>query len=258
MTHKMTFVAAVAASFSLAAPAQAEQHQKAENGLLCEDGYSATDVDGNGYISQIEMNAYAERSATDMDTDKSGTVSRDEYVNCNNALSGTKAASTQRTEEDMAALDENEDGSLTLDEFMTGSAELQQKASGGDDAAGEASLRVIFVPESMTAPDPTEISREDHAARAGLLFLALDQDKADVMTREEFMAETPPMVDISKTLNREFDKMDTDKSGDLTQTELIQANQKRADRAQQRAEEAGAETSDDGAPVVYYRYPEKM
>ena len=123
---------------SLAATAQAEQHQKAENGSLCEDGYSATDVDGNGYISQIEMNAYAERSATDMDTDKSGTVSRDEYVNCNNSMSGTKAASTQRTEEDMAALDENEDGSLTLDEFMTGSAELQQKASGGDDAASSA------------------------------------------------------------------------------------------------------------------------
>lgn len=258
MTHRFTFVAAVAASFSLATVAQAEKHQSADAGSLCESGYSATDVDNNGYISTIEMNAYAERSATEMDNDQSGAISRDEFVNCNNAMSGTKSASAQRTEEDMAALDKDGDGSLTQSEYMTGSAELQQKASGGDEDAADASMRVIFMPDAMAEQDATEMSQDAYAARSGLMFIALDQDKDDVMTREEFMAETPPMVDISETLNRQFDEMDTDKSGDLTQTELIQANQKRAERAMERAKEDGVELSDEGAPVVYYRYPDAM
>ncbi|QFT59099.1 EF hand [Sulfitobacter sp. THAF37] len=256
MTYHMSLAAAVAAGISLTGAVQA---QNTDDNSVCNDGYSVTDVDDNGYVSPIEMNAYAEKAIGQMDADQSGSVDKDEYVNCNNVLSGTQSASADRTERHLAALDLNDDGSISLDEYMKASADTYENAKGGDQTAATDAAHLIFIPADAGQPDVTTMSRNEYSARSGLMFVALDSDQDNALTKEEFMEKAPPMVDISETLNREFDEMDTDGSGDLTTSELTAANQKRADEAMENAEmQSDSGASDMGAPVVYYSYPHTM
>jgi Ca2+-binding EF-hand superfamily protein len=256
MPTKMTFAASVAATLAAATALQAESHGAPS---ACEGGYSVTDVDGNGYISPIEMDDYAKRQAAEMDSDGSGTVSRDEFINCANMMAGKKAAGEARTEEDMAAMDGDGDGALSAEEYMSTSRSEAESALAGDDAALARMNRLIFVPDGMSA-DTETMSLEEFASRAAMLFVALDSDQSADLTREEFMAMAPPVMDISEVLNREFDSADADGSGDLTETELTALNQRRAEEAAARAEAATGEEVDPevGAPVVYYTYPSTM
>ncbi|APE44216.1 hypothetical protein BOO69_13010 [Sulfitobacter alexandrii] len=256
MTYQMSLAAAVAAGISLTGAAQA---QNTDDSSVCNDGYSMTDVDDNGYVSPIEMKAYTEKAMGQMDADQSGTVDKDEFVNCNNVLSGTQSASADRTERHLAALDLNDDGSISLDEYMKASADTYNSAKDGDKAAATDAANLIFIPADAEQSDVTTMSRNEYSARSGLMFIALDTDQDNALTKEEFMEKAPPMVDISETLNREFDEMDADGSGDLTTTEMIAANQKRADDAMKNAEmDSDSGASDKGAPVVYYSYPHTM
>ncbi len=254
MTKFTTFAAATAAIFTLTASAQGAAHSAAAT--VCDDGWSATDVDGNGYISTIEMNAYAEKQTQQMDADKSGTVSKDEYVNCSMAAQKQEAQPAKRSEADMQALDADGDGMISRGEYRDATASNQEAAASGDAEAVELSGRLIYLIKDTPAPDYTIMSLDEFAARAALMFAAIDADQNDALTREEFMQEVPPMTDISEVLNRDFDTADTDASGDLTTTELVAANTKNADYAIEQASSDGnaADDPEAGAPVVYFRF----
>ncbi len=255
MSNTFTFSAILAASCALTATTAL-----AANSGACSDNYSMTDVDGNGYVSKIEMNAYAEKQASDMDTDKSGTISRDEYVNCSKAMMDKPAQPMDRTEDDMAQIDANGDGKITQDEFMKAGAGTHEAAKTGDQAAVDRAERTILLINGAPQVQVPAMGLEEFAARSGMLFIRLDANRDNSLTREEFMNKAPEPVDMSEVLNREFDDMDTDKSGDLTTTELIQANADKADYAMKAYEKDTGEKADPeaGAPVVYYTYPEPM
>lgn len=250
MTRIFTKAALMATTLVMGAGAGLAQDKPA----ACETGYSATDVDDNGYVSTIEMNAYAEQQTKDMDADSSGGISRDEYVNC--SLAGQTAATSTRTEDDMSALDLNDDGSISLSEYIAGGAETYDSAKGGDSAATERAGRLIFIVEGQTASDMSGMTRDEYAARSYMLFSGLDRDSDDALTREEFMDDAVT-TNFSDIRNAEFDAADTDASGELTTTELIEYNQSRADKAMSRAEEDTGEAADSerGVPVMYFYHP---
>lgn len=253
MTRLTPIATLTATALSLSLPQFAAAQTADPAGGACEKGYSATDVNGDGYVSTIEMNAYVEKDAADMDADKSGTVSRDEYVNC--SLAGQTAAASNRTEDDMAALDTDGDGTISQSEFMNAGAGSHAAAQGGDTAAADRASRMIYQGEGAAASDMTQMSLDDFAARSALLFMTLDRNGNAGLTKEEFMqdAVTTNMSDIR---NADFDQADSDKSGDLTTTELIEYNTKRADDAMKRATEETGEAQDveRGVPVLYFRF----
>ncbi len=254
MTRFTHIAAAVAASFTLVGTANAATQEGAAS--ICDDGWSMTDVDDNGYVSKIEMNAYAEAQASQMDADKSGTISKDEYVNCSMRAREQQAMSGTRDEATMTKLDADGDGTVTQAEFMKAGIGAHEAVKSGDSTATDMGLNMIYVLEAQPIPDMTAISLDEFAARAALLFAALDSDRNEGLSKEEFMAKVPPMTDISEVLNRDFDTADTDKSGDLTTTELIAANAARADRAMKKSEEDSGTVAnpEKGAPVVYFRF----
>ena len=256
MTNYMQTTAIIMASCALTATTALAQTKPD----VCDGGYSVTDVDGNGYVSPIEMNAYAEQQSSTMDADKSGSVSRDEYVNCSMEMMGQQAKSEERTEADMQSLDADGDGTITQSEFMQAGAGTHAKVQTGDQEAIDRAGRLILQIEAVPQIDIPTLSLEEYAARSGMLFVLLDTDRDAGLSREEFMAKAPPMIDISEVLNREFDSADADRSGDLTTTELIAANNKRAERAMKAAEQETGEKADpeQGPPVVYYTYPSTM
>jgi len=227
---------------------------------VCSDTYSMTDVDGNGYVSKIEMNAYAEKQSAEMDADKSGAVSRDEYVNCSKAMMDQPMQPMDRTEDDMAKIDVDGDGNITQEEFRKAGEGTYEAAQTGDETAVDRAERMILMINGAPHVQVPALGLEEFAARSGMLFIRLDTNRDNSLTRQEFMEKVPEPVDISEVLNREFDEMDTDKSGDLTTTELIQANVNKADYAMQAYEADTGEKADPemGAPVVYYTYPKPM
>lgn len=256
MTNYLQTTAIIMASCALTTTAALAQ-TKAD---VCDGGYSVTDVDGNGYVSPIEMNAYAEKQTATMDADKSGSISRDEYVNCSMEMMGQQARSAERTEEDMQSLDADGDGTITQSEFLQAGAGTHAKVQAGDQGAIDRAGRLILQIEAVPQIDIPTLTLEEYAARSGMLFVLLDTDRDAGLSREEFMAKAPPVMDISEVLSREFDDADTDSSGELTTTELIAANNKRAERAMKAAEQETGEEADPerGPPVVYYTYPGTM
>ncbi len=71
--------------------------------------FSEFDADGDGLVTQAEIEAFAENRFASLDTDGSGTVSKDEFV----ARAVTRA--TERAEAMFDRLDVDGDGSLSQD-----------------------------------------------------------------------------------------------------------------------------------------------
>jgi len=250
MRHFTKITAAVAASFTLTSGAAMAQDAASP----CDQAYSMTDVNDDGYISKIEMTDYVEKQTSAMDADQSGSVSRDEYINC--SLVNATPGQASRTEEDMTAMDADGDGMITQEEFMQAGAGTHAAAIAGDRVAADRAGRLIFFVEGETVPEMQTMTLNEFAARTALMFMSLDQNLDQAIDRAEFIAEAPTTT-FKDIRNAEFDQADTDQSGDLTQIELIQRNQQRANRAMEQAETDTGEKSDPerGAPVFYYHYP---
>lgn len=253
MTRTKTATAFGALVIACATPALA-----ADDKPTCEGGYSVTDVDGNGIVTKIEMNAYAEKDLAAMDADGSGTVSKEEYVNCRNVMAGEATKPMERTEADMMALDANEDGLVDAHEYMSGATTTRAAAMEGDTDAEARAGRLILVLEEEQMPNLADMSEDEYAARAAMLFTTLDTDQTADISREEFLEMAPPVMDISEVLNREFDAADTDGNNELTTTELLKQNANKASAAANLAGDSDTGANDVGQPVVYYRYPSTM
>ncbi|MCR8827557.1 hypothetical protein [Pseudosulfitobacter koreensis] len=256
LSRLSTASALVAASTVLAGTtALAETHSNP-----CADNYSMTDVDGNGYISPIEINAYAEAQVAAQDTDQSGTISRDEYVNCSMQMMQEDARATDRIVADLDGMDTDDSGTVSPQEYVKANTEDYTAAKSGDTEAEARATRSILILQREPELTVPMLSLEEVAARAAMLHAMLDTDQDGALTEEEYLNRMPPKVDISETMNREFEAADTDASGDLTTTELIAANTRRSEAAQAQAEEDTGEAAnpDVGAPVVYYTYPSTM
>lgn len=179
--------------------------------------------------------------------------------------------------------DQDGDGTLTAEEFMAGAeetasdmrddtnvenAQQTSAASDGqtgamaDDGSDDAVLvlrRLIFVPHGYDADRMRGMSRDETAARAGLRFILLDTDSDQQISQEEWenpgWAETVYAEDY---LNRTFDDIDADQSGDVSQLEYLQYGNERWERAKLSAENKGTMETERGAPIVYFRYPGTM
>lgn len=75
--------------------------------------FSTLDADGNGEISQAEMQAVAANRFGDIDADGDGFLTQAELEE------HSKAASSRRAERMLSRMDANEDGKLSIDEMQS-------------------------------------------------------------------------------------------------------------------------------------------
>ena len=255
-TH--TLVTAIVATVALGGAAKAQTD--ADTTGICDGGYSMTDVDNNGYISPIEIEAYSERATTDMDADASGSISREEYVNCARKGMDVHPMREKGNLVDSGMIDADGDGMISSDEYLGYSADRAQLASEGDTQAADDAQRLVYRMPDESKLEFDSVPLEDVVSRSKRMFMVLDSNRDGNLSDEEYQTEIMKPIDIDDVLNREFDSMDADKSDDLTRDEMTQANTARAESAMQRSEAATGEKSDPevGAPVVYYVYPHTM
>ncbi len=255
-THSL--MTALAATVAFGTAAQAGDNK--DTAGFCDGGYSLTDVNGDGYISPIEIEAYSKRANVAMDADKSGSISRDEYVNCAKVGMDVHPMREKGNLVDSGMLDADEDGMISSDEYLGYAFDRARLAAEGDAEAAEDAQRLVYrLPDEEKLEFDT-VPLEEVVSRSKRMFMVLDSDRDGALSSEEYEVEVMKPIDIDDVLNREFDSMDADKSDDVTPEEMTEANTARAQRAMERSDAATGEKSDPevGAPVVYYTYPHAM
>lgn len=262
-------------SVALAVPALAQ------NASYCDEGYAAADTNNDNVLSEEEVSAVREKEFNDMDANGDGTVSREEYGTCMGAWAAESVAEPA-DEETFAAFDENEDGTLSADEFMGGVEEtamtqtdpgsMQATSSGSDsasasDSAGSATddegrililRRLVLVPRGFDANRYGSMSQDEIAARAAHRFGAADANGDQQLSAEEWSdANQSNMENIDSYIDRSFESVDADQSGDVTWQEYYDSGMEQLREARSRSESDGS--GSDGDPsAVKYRYPEPM
>ena len=240
----------------------------------CQAGYAVADTDGDGYISENELTAVRDAQFADLDADGDGAVTKEEFANCMTAWA-PEEASDPADEQDLAEFDEDGDGSLSADEFMGGMQETagmqiepgsvqstsatSDTASEGQNGDGQILLlrRLILVPSDYDDARMQEMSAEELAARSGYTFETTDADGNAAISVEEWK-DRYNTVRAQQVLDREFDSLDADASGDVSRLEYYSAGLKKWEQAQLTAEDKGMEENETGAPVVYFYYPSPM
>lgn len=164
-----------------------------------------------------------------------------------------------------------------------GDAQTAEAAKATGDSAGKGAQqglilrRIIFLPTG-DGRGPGDMSRDEVAQRSAQKFLLLDTDsnkaiepdegaEADDMSMEE--KNNIVRAILHQNFNQEFDRIDADKSGDVSREEYAADAEGRWQAAKERAmsgnaqasgdaQSSGSAQSDTGAPVVYFHYPHPM
>lgn len=258
MTRTTLATALLSGASLIALPASA-QDDSGPAADLCETGFYEADLNDDGIVTQDELQKAARAAFDVIDADDSGEVTAEEYEACINQSAGMRAMPSDRSEENFAEYDTDGDGELGQEEFMNAAVDASESA-GDLPAEGMPSVemrRFVFIPESMSETDASDMSAEETAARASILFIVLDRNADKVIGPAEWARQESLKNDIADVLNMEFSAADRDQSGTLSPQEFMAREEEKRAAAEERAREHGAE-SDAGAPVVYYRYPGVM
>lgn len=214
-----TIAIAAVAGIGVAAPAAAKSDDSAMNGS-CVLGYTKADTDQSGTLSRDEIRQMADTVFNDADADKSGDVTKQEFVDCRNASAGTKSASADRSPENMADADTDKSGDLSREEYMS-AADEAGKAARDDQSDQSVTVlrRFIFVPADSKT-DPSAMSRDETAASASIGFDALDSNDDGRLSKDEWSAGQATMPDRKADLEKRFGELDKDDSGSLKPQEF--------------------------------------
>jgi Ca2+-binding EF-hand superfamily protein len=255
MTRTTLTAALMGGASLIALPALAEKGYEPKIDP-CNAGFYEADMNADDTITQEELEQAARASFEMIDADQSGEVTAEEYEECGNRTAGTRAMPSDRSEDNFAEYDTNEDGGIDQQEFMTAASEI----AGDLPAEGMPSVemrRFVFLPESMRQEDASGMDAEEVAARAAIMFVVLDADSDRAIGPAEWAKQEAVKTDVADMLSMGFSEADTDQSGTLSVEEYLASQEERRAAAEEMAREAG-EGSDAGAPVVYYRYPGVM
>ncbi|MGR3469089.1 MAG: EF-hand domain-containing protein, partial [Shimia sp.] len=242
------------------------------------------DANADGLLSDDEIRDMRVSEYGNLDANKDGSISREEYVDCTVQQNETAARDAMAMAADEAmfdALDGDGDDSVSFGDWAAASLEAYRTGiEGGIDGSFESPFIALGATdgtetdsmaegtgETAEAPatDGAPAMGEDEYANSIVRYFAnLDRDRDGQLTRDEFMNRLEPrVVDSEEILNR-FDAADTDASGEMSQEEFSAMSQPLADDEaskimqdlQDRTGGTSAEMSPDGEgmPVIVYRY----
>lgn len=252
----------------------------AQTASYCDEGYKVADTNNDNMISQDELQAARDAEFEDMDLNGDGTVSRQEYSDCMGAWAANSAVEPA-DEDDLAEFDADGDGTVTVQEFMGGTekaaamqptGDTTQQTSASTDTSGTEAQggnavepiavlrRIIIVPQAYDDDRVRSMSQDEMAARSAQRFVTTDADGDLKISREEWIDMGKDHINkVTTVLNREFDNVDKDKSGDVSRMEYYEHGLDQWNRAQLSAKDKATMQGDEtGAPVIYFRFPSTM
>jgi Ca2+-binding EF-hand superfamily protein len=276
MKHLFTTTAIVAAMGCFSFAAQAEQTGVSKQSSYCDRPWAQIDSNSDGFVSEMEAGAAADNQFAQIDSDGDGKIIKPEWAECL-TRGGQQGAESDRSEQNFADADANQDQQITRDEFRRGSQEAYESAQ--SDAAGDNSYvilrRYVFLTPEESGDGSTveNMSSDEAAGRSALTFGALDQNGDDIIEAQEW-AERSPAIDRNQDwANAEFDRIDGDANGSITQSEYRTARQQMLDdnlttgsvnndttagessaKTEEGSASAASAASGAGIPVYIYRF----
>ncbi|MGR3491131.1 MAG: EF-hand domain-containing protein [Shimia sp.] len=274
MTRTIPAISIAALCAGLATSASANVDERV---IFCDTAFTPADANADGLLSDDEIREMRISEYDNLDANKDGSISREEYVNCTVQQGETAARDAMAMAADEAmfdALDTDGDDSVSFGDWAAAGLTAYRTTIEGDlDGSFDSPFIALSEDERMgTGADGTDdqaeaapqMDEDEYASRIARYFANLDRDRDGQMTREEFMNRLEPrVVDSTEILNR-FEDADTDGSGDISQEEFSAMSEPlSSDEAAEILEELQARTGDtsaeagemgEGMPVVFYRY----
>ena len=278
MKHLFTTTAIVAAMgcFTLGAQAQdSSQNVQTQQASYCDKPWTQVDGNSDGFISETEASAAVDNEFGQIDSDGDGLISQAEWTGCMDRVSG-QTAEADRSENNFAEADTNQDQQISRDEFRRGSQQAYENAQ--SDNADDNSLivlrRYVFLTpqESQDASTVQNMSSDEAAGRSALTFGSLDTNGDDRIDSNEWSEREPAITRNQNWANAQFGRIDEDATGTISQEEYRTARQQMLDEdlttgsvgndgstsnntTQTNEDSASASTaSERGIPVYLYRF----
>ncbi len=274
---RLTHVSTLALGLALApAAVLAESHTSGTTeanasgqSAACENAFTIIDANEDGRITQDEAFSSATERFNAIDVNADGTLTREEYVACM-GVESAEADSTfdpmDVTPADLAALDENGNGEVEYDEFInldsgayatiegTG---VTTDSSSGSSEAGESQQLTYSREDGEVSPrigDPTDAQ---YWSRVAQIFDMFDADDSGGLSEDEWTAEAAAKTDLNDVYDTSFDTTDANSDGSVSEEEFTAGNMAKYEDAvntMSDGETASAEDSQQGIPVIIYRY----
>ncbi|WP_185020776.1 EF-hand domain-containing protein [Histidinibacterium lentulum] len=250
------------AAAGLSAPALAQETGTDAAGEIrasyCNTGFMALDTDGDGMLTEEEIEAGSRAIFEEIDADTDGAISREEFTACEERGLEAAQEAFSRTYGDMEAgsLDEAwataagnnpdiETQGMSREDFLGAAADafemrptMTLEAEGAEPVAFGQPFVYLGEGESLD-----EMSTEEFAARSAYTFELTDADGDDYLSREEFIERGERLTPDIEAINDRFDRMDTNADDSLSQEEFTGMDRLRTD--------SGADMAE-GVPVIYY------
>ena len=278
---RTTAIVAVMGCFNIAAQAQSDgQATETTTAAMNKASYCDKpwhEVDGNedGFVSQTEASASIDNQFSQIDLDGNGEITKTEWVDCLSKMRNQTAAEADRSEDNFAEADTNNDQQIARDEFRQGSQSAYEnaQAENADDNALIVLRRYVFLTpeESQDQTAMQTMSADEAAGRSALTFEALDKSGDGIIDTQEWSERSPRITRDEEWANAQFDRIDNDATGSISREEYSDAREQMLDQVTtgstsatesasgqeaKAADETASQStdSDQGVPVFIYRF----
>mgnify|MGYP003634015007 CR=1 FL=1 len=269
---RTTAIVAVLGGFGMAAHAQQTDAMDAN---YCDKPWAQVDGNSDGFVSESEASSAIENQFGQIDLDGNGEITKTEWVDCMSKMRGQTTAEADRSDQNFAEADVNQDEQIDRDEFRQGSQQAYEdaQANNANDDSMIVLRRYIFLTpqESQDQTAMQTMSADEAAGRSALSFSALDSNGDDKIDSQEWSERSPKLTRDEEWASAEFDRLDEDANGSVNQDEYQSARQQMLDEmstgsttkdgsASTQPTEASGEASsqssnsDKGIPVYIYRF----
>ncbi len=244
-------------AFAFAAHAQdnanSNQQQTASAPSYCDTQWIKVDGNEDGFVSREEASNAVSSQFGQIDLDGNGQITKTEWVDCMTRTQGQQSAKTDRSAENFAQADADQDKSMTRDEFRNASQQAFDESRSATDANAEPVIvlrRYVWLTpeESQDASSLQAMSEDEAAGRSVRTFNALDENGDKIIDDQEWSAQSAASGPSEDEANLSFNQIDKDSSNfidaeeyqearndliDATTTGSIQNSGSKSDAAQQ-------------------------
>ena len=225
-----------------------QQNQQAAAGQsYCDTAWTKVDADGDGFVSEQEASDSVQARFDSIDVDGDDRIDYAEFQTCMSARSGTQSAEVDRSEENFAEADADQDDQISRDEFRDRAERSYDDVQNAQDAEANAEPVIVLRRYVWLTPDEAQnpetfrnMSKDEAAARSAYTFDSLDRNNDDMVTADEWSQHGWDSDAAETDMQARFDTFDSDSDEEVTREEFEAAESSMLDRTETASTDGGS------------------
>lgn len=215
---------------------------------VCDQPWIKVDGNEDGFVNRDEASQAIDQQFGQIDTDGNDEITKTEWVDCLSRNRDQVSAEADRSEENFASVDQNQDGNIDAGEYREGAEQAFKQmgnagsgasdASGNDASASDSAaaggdqnpiivLRrfVWLTPDEANNPGSIgDMSEDEIAGRSAANFSSLDSNGDGILDTQEWSQRSTASMSENHASAR-FDTMDSNASGSISRGEYAAARE---------------------------------